>query len=198
MWFFSTEKPAYEMRRGLVGSEMCIGDRPRWRGTPSAPVPRVGLAGRAESGNSHSAKSLVRGRTFEPANCVTCGRHQKLLFRNGLKTRDLCSCSLRLKRRRLSHKQSDVSGAFEPSPSVPAETVSQEDAMGHVLMVVNSMALTWCSKCGSYTKTHVKDLGKLCKGAPGLGKLRELVRLRAGRHPVTNEPVGASSRLLLE
>jgi ribosomal protein L44E len=120
------------------------------------------------------------------------------MLKEGHRAREECSCNLKAKRRRLSRKQPDLMGAFEPQPHALAVPVNHEDALGHVLMVVNVVAITWCNKCGSYTNTHVKGLGKACSGAPGSGKVKVLNRLRGGRDPLTNEPIGNSSRLMLE
>ena len=121
-------------------------------------------------------------------------------FVNGIKSREVCSCTLRAKRRRLHFKQPDVIGAFSAKSemSVTTEAVGQQDANGHILFVINSLGLTWCNKCGSYTFTHVKDLGRICGGVPSAGKQKGLGRLRKGRHPITNEPLGSVSRRLLD
>ena len=116
---------------------------------------------------SEAAGMMPAKRALEPANCTVCGKYQKLAFKNGIKTRDLCGCAARPKRRPLTYKQPDVAGAFKPFHQAAAETVGREDAYGHVPMIANSMALTWCIKCGSYTNTHIKDLGRVCNGTPG-------------------------------
>ena len=142
-------------------------------------------------------EAMPAKRPLEAANCAACGRYQTLVFQNGVKTRELCGCTARQKRRRLTYKQPDLLGAFNPMQQAAADTVDRQDAHGHVLMVVNSAALTWCIKCGSYTKIHIKYLGRTCDGTLGSGKLKVLNRLKGGRHPLTNEPIGASSRLML-
>ena len=57
----------------------------------------------------------------------------------------------------------------------------------------------WCTVCGSFTSTILRQLGKRCKGGPGAsrGQQARLQRLLQGKHPTKDRKL-ASSRLTLD
>ena len=124
------------------------------------------------------------GPCLEPPICNQCMMYRKLTFRDGIKCRVLCNCDRRRKRRRLVGKQSDRWGLFDSVQQV-AETVHPKDANGHLLFIFKKVGITFCMRCGAFTGTHIKHLGKTCEGAPGTGKAVCLRRMSRGMHPTT-------------
>lgn len=78
---------------------------------------------------------------------------------------------------------------------VAPETVSRQDAEGHLLFTVDG--LLWCWRCGRYAMHRTHGLGIACTGKPGKGQEYRLKRLKEGKHLVTNRPfTGRAKRLL--
>ena len=137
-------------------------------------------------------------KPFEKPICTQCGTYRKILFREGIQCRELCPCDRRCKRRRLHYKQADKWGLFD---TLEAQKVSvhERDAKGHLLFVYKDAGITWCMKCGAFTGTHIKDLGRECSGKPSLGKAACHRKLRRGLHPITGDVLGeAAQRLLVD
>ena len=133
----------------------------------------------------------------DDAHCTYCGARRKLAFINGKRGRATCHCmKIGAKRRRLSFKQPDTVGVFNPDGNPPPDTgtVNQEDARGHILMIVDE--LTWCFRCGSYSTERIHGLNQECKGTPGEGQAFRLSHLRRSRHPVTNQSFSGSVKRL--
>jgi len=121
-----------------------------------------------------------------------------LIFENGIKGRELCPCDRKAKRRRLTHKQPDEVGAFKLCEVSSASAVHKRDAKGHALFIYAREGLTWCNVCGAFSSTHIKDLGRICEGAPGLGKVVGLRRLRAGCHLATAMQLSGKAERVLD
>lgn len=130
--------------------------------------------------------------------CNLCGKRRQLVFNLGVRGRAPCLC-LRLKRRRLTHKQPDHTGAFDPafdaytSPGNGAR--SRRDAGGHRLMAAAELTVCW--SCGSYSTERVHHLGSVCIGAPGIGQAYRLRRLKSRRHPLTNLPLDGPVQIMM-
>ena len=74
------------------------------------------------------------------------------------------------------------------------ETVQPSNAGGHLLFVTGS--LTWCWRCGNFSRRNAVGLKETCFGEPASNRYR-LNRLKSGRHPVTNKSLeGRAKRLL--
>ena len=127
----------------------------------------------------------------EPPHCPRCGSRRKLTFENGKRCRERCPCPSNVKRRRIASKRPDVhehyslaAGSAMGIPAEGAETVTRDDAGGHILMATGN--LSWCWRCGSYAESRIHSLGVDCSGSPGAGQSYRLNRLKRNRHPFTN------------
>ena len=66
-------------------------------------------------------------------------------------------------------------------------TLSRQMAAGHVLF--ESDGIVWCNKCGAYTSSRLRGLGKVCPGFAKATRKSVLQRFREGRHPVSGAPL---------
>ena len=134
------------------------------------------------------AAGVVATTEAEEVFCAACGLRRKLIFENGKRARAVCPCrKIGAKRRRMTFKQPDVLGAFNPNSGgtiANFDTILRGDAGGHILMIADEM--TFCSRCGAYSTERIHGLGAACTGVPGPGQAFRLSRLRKSRHPLTN------------
>ena len=79
--------------------------------------------------------------------------------------------------------------------AVDANDTPQRSQAGQGLHLYQTGALTWCRRCGAYSAERLNGLGRQCVG-PSSARASQLARLQAGRHPLSNEVLGATRRLV--
>ena len=67
-------------------------------------------------------------------------------------------------------------------------------AYGAAHALLQTGALTWCRVCGAYSEKRIQQLLGTCTGPAGKGpRQSQLARLLRGRHPASNEVIGAAT-----
>ena len=79
--------------------------------------------------------------------------------------------------------------------AVDANDTPQRSQAGQGHHLYQTGALTWCRRCGAYSAERLNGLGRQCVG-PSSARASQLARLQAGRHPLSNEVLGATRRLV--